>query len=192
MIYGYARVSTREQSLTEQVNKLKESGVPPENVFAEKYTGTKIKRPKFTELYNKLEAGDTLIVTKLDRLARNTREALNTIDELRSKGIAINVLNMGKIEDTPVGKLIYTVLVAVAELERDMIVERTQEGKVFAKANNPDYKEGKPKRKLTPKYRHAVELLDTNSYKEVSKKTGISVSTLQRIKKQAEAEGVLS
>lgn len=92
-----------------------------------------------------MEPGDTLTITKLDRLARNTREALHIIEGLMKRDIAINVLNLGQIENTSIGRLIYTILLSVAELERDMIVERTQEGKAYAKKHNPNFKEGRPK-----------------------------------------------
>lgn len=184
MIYGYARVSTRGQSLDEQISKLINIGVEENQIYSEKYTGTQTDRPEFSKLLNVLESGDTLVITKLDRLARNTREALEVIEDLMSKEIAIQVLNLGTIENTSIGRLIYTTLLAVAELERDMIVERTQEGKAYARKNNPEYKEGRPKRKLTPKYLHAIEVLKNNSYTETERKTGISRSTLQRIKKQ--------
>jgi len=188
MRYGYARVSTRGQVLDEQIGKLVEEGVEPNNIYAERYTGTNINRPEFTKLMKVLDSGDTLIITKLDRLARNTREALAVIEDLLERDITINVLNLGKIENTSIGRLIYTVLLSVAELERDMIVERTQEGKEYAKKNNPNFTEGRPRRKLTPKYLHALEVLKDNSYNETAKKTGLSVSTLQRIKKQNEEE----
>lgn len=188
MIYGYGRVSTRGQSLDEQIEKLKEQGIEEQAIYSEKYTGTKVNRPEFNKLMAVLKEGDTLVITKLDRLARNTREALELIEQLMKSNIAINVLNLGKIENTSIGKLIYTVLLSVAELERDMIVERTQSGKEHAKRTNPDFKEGRPKRKLTPKYLHAIELLNNNSYTEVEKMTDISRSTLVRIKKQYETE----
>lgn len=184
MRYGYARVSTRGQSLVDQKEKLVEAGVDQSNIYSEKFTGTKTDRPEFQKLLSLLEDGDNLIITKLDRLARNTREALTVIEDLMARNISINVLNMGVIENTAIGKLIYTVLLSVAELERDMIVERTQEGKAHARKNNPDYKEGRPKRELDDKYLHAIDVLKDNSYSVTAKKTGLSVSTLQRIKRQ--------
>lgn len=185
-IYGYARVSTTGQKLGDQREQLKAVGVT--KVYAEKFTGTSTDRPKFNELLKVIQPGDTLTVTKLDRLARNTREALAVIEDLLDRDININVLNLGTIENTSVGRLIYTILLSVAELERDMIVERTQAGKEYAKKHNPNYKEGRPKRKLTPDYLHAIELLETHSYKETAKKTKISVATLARIKKQYQEE----
>lgn len=187
-IYGYARVSTWSQDLKVQQQQLLDAGVPQENIFAEKFTGTKTNRPAFNELMESLSQYDEVVITKLDRLARNTREALDVVEELLSRDIAITVLNLGKVENSPMGRMIYTILLSVAELERDMIVERTREGKEWAKKNNPNYKEGRPKRLLTPQYLHAVELLETNTYKEVAKLTGLSKSTLQRIKKQYQEE----
>ena len=135
-----------------------------------------------------LKAGDTLTITKLDRLARNTREALDVIETLLDKDVTINVLNLGQIENTSIGRMIYTILLSVATLERDMIVERTQEGKAYAKKHKPNYREGRPKRKLTTHYLHAIELLKEHTYKEVASKTKISESTLHRIKKQFDDE----
>lgn len=188
MKYGYARVSTLSQDLDNQVDDLLNAGVDPEHIYAEKFTGTKTDRPQFNLLMNELVSNDELVITKLDRLARNTREALDIVEDLLSRDIVITVLNLGRVENTAVGRMIYTILLSVAELERDMIVERTQAGKEYAKRTNPNYKEGRPKRKLTPQYRHAIELLQEHSYKEVSNMTGLSKSTLQRIKRQYEEE----
>lgn len=88
-----------------------------------------------------------MIITKLDRFARNTREALNLIDDLLKEKIMIKVLNLGTIDNTPIGRMIVRTLLSVAEMERDMIIERTQAGKIFASQHNPNYKEGRPKRK---------------------------------------------
>ncbi|MCD4978462.1 recombinase family protein [Enterococcus faecalis] len=188
-IFGYARVSTRGQDLKEQIALLKENGVVAENLFSEKYTGTKTDRPEFQRMLDQVKAGDMILVTKLDRFARNTREALEVIEPLIDCGVVIKVLNLGAIENTSMGRMILRTLLSVAEMERDMIVERTQEGKRFAKINNPNYREGRPKALITPSKRHAYELLkDGNSYKDVALLTGFSVSTLQRIKRQVEDE----
>lgn len=95
---------------------------------------------------------------------------------------------MGKIENTTIGRLIYTVLLSVAEMERDMIIERTQEGKAYAKKNNPNFKEGRPKRQLSDRYLKAIEIMQTNSIAETSLITGISTATLKRIRKQYKEE----
>lgn len=185
--YGYARVSTASQSTKEQIQQLLENGVEKKNIFSEKFTGTKRDRPKFNQLLAGLKSGDEIVVTKLDRFARNTREALDIIEPLLDDNVTIKVLNLGTIENTSMGRMVTRTLLSVAEMERDMIVERTQEGKMFAKKNNPNFKEGRSKATITPKKRHAYELLISGkSYKEVESITGFSRSTLYRIKKQIE------
>ena len=146
MIYGYARVSTKGQakdgnSLEAQDKILRENGA--RIIFLESFTGTKKHRPKLDELMNTLQEGDTLVVTKLDRIARSTRDGLDIIDELLSKGVTIHILNMGKFDSSPVGKLTRTIFLAFAEFERDMIVERTSEGKAICRENDPDWREGR-------------------------------------------------
>lgn len=185
-IYGYARVSTSNQSLASQKEALMNHGVEKTNLFAEKFTGTQTNRPAFNLLLGTVQASDTVVVTKLDRFARNTKEALSVIDVLFEKGVSIHVLNLGVIENNPVGKMMYTLLLSVAEMEREMIVERSLEGKEYAKKHKPDYKEGRPKAVITKAKRHAYELLEEYSYKEVAERTGFSVSTLHRIRRQIE------
>lgn len=147
MIYGYARVSTNGQakdgnSLEYQTRLLKENGA--EIIFEESYTGTKRNRPKLDELLSSLEVGDTVVVCKLDRIARSVRDGLDIIDEIVNKGCGLNILNMGKFDDSASGKLMRTIFLAFSEFEREMIVQRTQEGKEIARMN-PDYREGRPK-----------------------------------------------
>ncbi|KUP08077.1 resolvase [Bacillus coahuilensis m2-6] len=181
MKYGYARVSTLRQDLEAQIQALEHEGC--DDIYSEKFTGTKADRPKFKELLSKLEKGDTLIVTKLDRFARSTVDAINTVKELFDRGVKVHVLNMGLVEDTPTGRLILTIMSGFAEFERDMIVERTQEGKAIAKQRE-DFREGRPKKYSKKQVEHALELLKTKSYKEVEETTGISKSTLIRAKKK--------
>ena len=105
-----------------------------------------IKTPLTREAVRTLKAGDTLVVCKLDRFARNTAEGLNVIQHLLERGVKVNILNMGTIDTTPTGKLILTVMLAFAEFERDMIVQRTTEGKAIARTKD-NFVEGRP-----PKY----------------------------------------
>lgn len=181
MKYGYARVSTRHQDLNGQLDLLKEEGC--DKIYSEKITGTKSDRPEFKKLLETIQSGDTLVVSKLDRFARSTQDALNTIKFLFEKGVRINVLNLGIIENTSTGRLIFTIFSAFADFERDLIVERTQEGKALAK-QKPGYKEGRPKKFTKQQLRLAMELLERYSYKEVEKMTGISKSTLTRYKRK--------
>jgi DNA invertase Pin-like site-specific DNA recombinase len=181
MKYGYARVSTVHQDLESQLQALKNEGC--EKIYSEKFTGTKSDRPKFQELLSLLQKGDTLIVTKLDRFARSTVDAIQTVKTLFDKGVKVHILNMGLVEDTPTGRLIFNIMSSFAEFERDMIVERTQEGKAIAKQKE-GFREGRPNKFTKKQIEHALELLQSNSYKEVENMTGISKSTLIRAKRK--------
>lgn len=183
MKYGYARVSTLQQDLEAQTQALKNEGCEDDNIYSEKFTGTKADRPKFKQLIAKLKKGDTLVVTKLDRFARSTVDAIQTVKNLFERGVKVHILNMGLVEDTPTGRLIFNIMSAFAEFERDMIVERTQEGKAIAKQRE-DFREGRPNKFNKKQIQHALSLLVNNSYKEVEKLTGISKSTLIRAKKK--------
>lgn len=145
---GYGRVSSRGQqrdgnSLEDQAKKLKEAGCAEEDIVLEAYTGTTMDRPGFTKILEMLEPGDTLVVTKLDRFARTAGEGSILVKELIEKGIGVHILNMGLIENTPNGILMLNILLAFAEFERAMIVERTSEGKAVKRATDPNYKEGR-------------------------------------------------
>jgi DNA invertase Pin-like site-specific DNA recombinase len=181
MKYGYARVSTLHQDLESQLQALKKENC--DKIYSDKFTGTKTDRPKFNELLEALKEEDTLVVTKLDRFARTTADGINTVKELFERGVKVHVLNIGLIEDTPTGRLILSVMLAFAEFERDMIVERTQEGKAIAKQHG-DFREGRPKKFNRKQIEHALILLESNSYKQVEGMTGISKSTLIRAKKR--------
>uniref|UniRef100_UPI00403F6A95 recombinase family protein n=1 Tax=Lentilactobacillus hilgardii TaxID=1588 RepID=UPI00403F6A95 len=185
-IYGYARVSTTGQDLKSQIEQLENAGVTQQNIYAEKFTGTKTDRPVFDQVLNKLQSGDTLTITKLDRFARNVSDANRLIKHLFDDGIAVNVLNVGKIENTATGRLIFNIFSSFAEFERDMIVSRTQEGKAYAKAHKTDYHEGRPKRTITPQYKAIYEYLKKHTYKDTAKAFKVSVATVYRIKKQVE------
>ena len=146
MIYGYARVSTKGQakdgnSLEDQTRALREKGAL--TIYEDSVTGTKTDRPALAELLAALQAGDTLMVTKLDRFARSAQQGMALIDDLLSKGIEVDILNIGRMNNTATGKLIRNIMLSFAEFERDCIVERTQAGKAIAR-ENPEYREGRP------------------------------------------------
>lgn len=186
MIYGYARVSTATQgrdgnSLEEQSAALVSYGC--QEIITESFTGKTMDRPKFQELLNRLQANDTLVVCKLDRFARTAIEGVQTVKELFERGIKVHILNMGLIENTLTGNLILTVMLAFAEYERGMIVERTQMGKAVAR-QNPNFKDGRPKKYSSAQIALALDLLnDGKTYREVENMTGISKSTLLRAKR---------
>ena len=146
MIYGYARVSTKGQErdgngLEAQERVLREHGA--EIIYRDSFTGTKKHRPELDKLLSVLKEGDTLVVVKLDRIARSTIQGCELMNELFAKGVAVNVLNMGMMDNSSTGKLIRSVFFAFAEFERDMIVDRTSEGKAVARERE-GYREGRP------------------------------------------------
>ena len=187
MVYGYCRVSTQMQardgnSLEAQERLLKENGA--EEIYSDAFTGTKAHRPELDRLLDKLQPGDKLVITKLDRIARSASQGIELIQTLLDKEITVHVLNMGLLDNTPTGKLIRNIMLAFAEFERDMIIERTQEGKAIAK-RQPDFKEGRPRLYGRKQIQHALSLLQDHSYRQVTELTGISKSTLIRAKNKA-------
>ena len=135
-------------------------------------------------------------MTKIDRLARSIVDLNSIISSLNNSGVTIifldNALTFEPNKSDSMQTLMMNMLGSFAQFERDLIVTRTQEGKQWHRANNKNYREGRPKRVLNDKYKHALELMETNSMREVERKTGISLSTLKRIKKQAKEEQLLS
>lgn len=186
MIYGYARVSTTGQSingnsLEDQTNALQAYGC--QAIITEAFSGKSMERPAFSALFQKLNSGDTLVVTKLDRFARTAIDGVSTVRELFERGVRVHILNMGLVENTLTGNLILTVMLAFAEYERGMIVERTQSGKAVAR-QDPNFREGRPKKYRPAQLQHALDLLDSGkTYRQVETMTGISKSTLIRARK---------
>ena len=195
MKFAYARVSTRKQfrdgnGLEEQIAKLENVGF--DELVIEEFSGATTKRPQLDALIQRLQTGDTLIVTKLDRFARSAAEGLSLINTLLARGIQVFILNMGLIDNTPIGKLITTILLAIAEFERDMIIERTQAGKEIARSKN-GFREGRPPIDQKKKD-FAVDLIlnQHKSYNEVVELTGLSKSTLTRAVRHAKANLLLA
>lgn len=185
MIIGYARISTKLQSLDIQVKQLEAFGCTC--IFKEQFTGTKKDRPELKKCLEALHEGDTLVVTKLDRLARNTTDGIEMIDHLFSIGVKVHVINIGVLENSTMGRFFVQAMLAVAEMERNMILERIHEGMENAKSN-PNIMLGRPKKFKQAQIEHALELLKDHSFNEVQNLTGISVSTLQRAKRKKEVK----
>lgn len=188
MIYGYARVSTKSQedntSLKNQIEILKNNGC--KEIFGEVCSGATMNRPKFIELENKLQCGDTLIICKLDRFTRSTEKGIEKIKELANRGVKVNILNMGVVDlSSAMGKMMFTVLSAFAEYEKDCIVERMKEGKEIAKQDK-NFREGRPPKFKKEHIQNALTLLKDHTYAQVEEKTGISKSTLIRAKRKFE------
>ena len=186
MIYGYARVSTAGQStngnsLEDQTKALEAYGC--QEIITETFTGKSMERPRFSALFQKLKSGDTLVVTKLDRFARTAIDGVSTVRELFERGVRVHILNMGLVENTLTGNLILTVMLAFAEYERGMIVERPQTGKAVAR-QDPNFKDGRPKKFTQEQLGLALSLLEQGkTYRQITAMTGISKSTLIRAKR---------
>ena len=180
--YGYARVSTKRQakdgnSLEAQESLLRENGAT--EIYRDVFTGTKAHRPQLDNLLREIQPGDKLVVTKLDRIARSAADGMELIEGLLNKGVTVHILNLGVLDTSTTGKLIRNIMLCFAEFERDIIVERMQEGREMARLN-PEYKEGRKLKYTQKQIDHAMEMLETKSYNQVAETTGISRRTLIR------------
>ncbi|WP_370828730.1 recombinase family protein [Fournierella massiliensis] len=177
MKIGYARVSTENQNLERQIDALHEYGV--DELYTEKMTGTKASRPELDKVRLRMREGDSVVVESLSRLGRSTRDLLNLLDEFDKKGVQLISLKESIDTATPTGKLLVTVLSAISQFERDLIVQRTEEGLKAARARGR--KGGRPKtdQRVVEK---AIKLYQTKAYtaREVANLCGISVATLYR------------
>lgn len=190
MIHGYIRVSSKSQeknnSLEEQETEIVEA-YPSAKIHREVFTAAKdfSNRDVFNNAISELRSGDVFVVCKMDRFCRSVSEGLSIIESLMAKGITVHILNLGIIDNTAIGKLLYTVLLSFAEFERNMIVERTKAGRELARQKD-GCREGRPRKFSKEQISHALELLSNYSYKQVESMTGISKSTLQRAKNRQE------
>lgn len=179
-LLGYARVSTVGQSLDTQLHALAECS----KVFQEKVSGASDDRPQLTLLLAAVKEGDVVMVTKLDRLARNTRHLLEISEHLQHKRVALRILNLGINTSTPTGKLMLTMIGAIATFERELMLERQAEGIELAKQRGV-YKGRKPT--AMARGDEVLALAEQGIAKvEIARQMGISVSSVQRIIKTAE------
>lgn len=134
-LFGYARVSTSKQSLDLQIKSLRDAGVKTSRVFTDKVSGSHVEREGLNLLQVKVEQGDVILVTKLDRLGRDTADMVQLIKGFDEMGVAVRFLDDGISTEGTIGKMVVTILSAVAQAERQRILERTNEGREEAKAN---------------------------------------------------------
>lgn len=181
ILVGYARVSTEEQDLTAQRDALAALGVEPERIYVDHgFTGRNKNRAGLREALAACRAGDTFVVTKLDRLARSVRDAHEIADDLASREIKLSI--GGSVHDPtdPMGKLLFNVLAMIAEFETDLISMRTREGMKVAKANGR--LRGKQPKLTVKQEAHLLELHDAGEYTmaEMAELFSISRSTIYR------------
>jgi DNA invertase Pin-like site-specific DNA recombinase len=178
-IWGYARVSTSDQDFAGQVEALKAAGA--DRVFAEKMTGANADRPQLTKLMAGLKAGDVVLVTKIDRLGRSTRDLLNLIGDMRKAGANFKSLGDEMLDTTSAnGELVFTILAAIATYERRLIHARTSEGRKRAMADGIKF--GR-RPKLTP-HQHAEAVRRRaagETLAEIAKSYAVNVSTISRL-----------
>lgn len=178
---GYARVSTAEQDLTAQREALVRLGVEEQRIFVDHgLTGTNRARPGLREALASVRAGDTFVVTKLDRLARSLRDARDIADELTAKGVVLSLGGSLYNPSDPVGKLLFNVLGMVAEFETDLIRMRTREGMAVARAKGK-LKGKQPKLSRTQRA-HLYELVDSRRFTqaELAELFSVSRTTIYR------------
>ena len=179
LLLGYARVSTDDQDLTNQRAELHAVGCT--KIFSEKITGTRRDRPELARMLDHLRSGDIVTVTRLDRLARSTRDLLDIAERLREAGAGLRSLAEPWADTTtPAGRMVLTVFAGIAEFERSLIVERTRSGRVAAKARGVKFG---PRPTLTlTQVEHARQLIDCDgrTVKEAATLLGVHRSTLYR------------
>jgi len=178
-VYGYARVSTDGQSLTSQDAELHAVGCA--KVYAEKISGARSNRPELAKVLKRLDTGDVLIVTRLDRLARSTRDLLNILDDIAKRGAGFKSLHDAWADTTCAhGRLMVTILAGLAEFERELILARTSDGRARAKARGVRF--GRPAA-LTPHQRaEALQRLANGEVQaDLARSYGVSQATISRL-----------
>ena len=178
MLVGYARVSTRDQNPSLQIDALQTAGC--DRVFMEKASGVSRDRPELKAALDYIRPGDTLVVWKLDRLARSVRQLVETAEELTKRQIGLKVLTQAIDTTSPGGRLVFHVFAAVAEFERELMLERTNAGLAAARAANR--RGGRPKALDDGQIRRAKAMLcdPMITVEEVAHELGTTTSTLYR------------
>jgi DNA invertase Pin-like site-specific DNA recombinase len=179
-VYGYARVSTDGQSLTSQDVELHAAGCA--KVYAEKISGARSSnRPELAKVLKRLDTGDVLIVTRLDRLARSTRDLLNILDDIAKRGADFKSLHDAWADTTSAhGRLMVTILAGLAEFERELILARTSDGRARAKARGVRF--GRPTALTSHQRAEALQRLANGEVQaDLARSYGVSQATISRL-----------
>jgi len=176
-LLGYARVSTSNQSLNIQINRLLEEGIREDRIFADTASGKNDDRAALLKLRARAEKDDEIVCTKLDRLGRNTRDMIEIIEEFECKGVHVKFLDDGISTNGPMGKMVITILSAVAEAERSRILERTNEGRQAALVAGVKFG-----RKRSVDREKLIEMRDAGmGATDISRNMGIGRATVYKI-----------
>jgi DNA invertase Pin-like site-specific DNA recombinase len=177
MIVGYARVSTTGQHLAAQLEKLEQEG-RCDKIFQEKVSGVKRDRPELVAMLDFVREGDTVICSKLDRIARSTKHLLEIVETLEKKGVAFKVLNINLDTSTPTGKLMLTMLAGIAQFEREMMLERQAEG--IAKAKEEGRFKGRPSVIADKREQIKAMVAQQIPKAQIARELGIGVASVYR------------
>lgn len=183
-LIGYARVSTRDQSADRQQTDLFAVGVRRDDLYVDHgVSGAKASRPEFDRALNALIDGDTLVITTLDRLGRSTQNMLDLAEELRGRGVGLRILNLGGGDvdtDSPMGSMVFTIMAALAQMEREIKRERITDSVAKRRAAGLDLG-GRPRRITDSQVRNAIRLVDSGEpVAQVARDLGMSRATFYR------------
>ena len=175
--FAYIRVSSREQQEHRQIIAMEARGIPAERIYLEKLSGKDTKRPVLQKLMNAVKAGDTVVVESISRFARNARDLLDLVEKLTKKGVEFISLKENINTTTPTGRFMLTVFAAVAELEREHILERQAEGIAAAKARGKHL--GRPIKRSPENFADVVKHWERGgiNFDEALKQTGLKQAT---------------
>lgn len=182
ILVGYARVSTENQKLDRQIDMLIEYGVDKRNIYQEKITGTKKDRPELNKMINDLQENDIVVIADLTRVSRSTKDLLDIVDKIKSKGASIKSIKdiwLDTTSDNPYNQFLLTVMSSLSQLERDLVSSRVKEGLKAAKARGRNG--GRPSQRNDKS--DLVGMLYEQNYKivDIVKKTGLSRATVYRV-----------
>lgn len=189
-VFAYCRVSTTDQTTDNQVREIKEAGfaIEPKRNVTETISGSVAasERPGFSKLIDRMELGDVLVVTKLDRLGRNTMDVRSTVEALAATGIRVHCMALGGVDLTSTaGRMTMQVLAAVAEFERDLLIERTHAGITRAKAEGKTF--GRPSALSTGQQAHAARMIAEGvPIAQIARVLGTTRQTVMRLRNRAE------
>lgn len=185
--FGYLRVSTDQQVLDAQLDALQKAGV--DEIFSEKMTGTVAKRPELEKLWGKLRSGDTIVITRLDRLGRSTKDLLNLLSDLDERDVGLEVIEQNIDTKSPEGRLFFTMVAAFATFEAELLRARTREGLASARARG---RVGGRPEKLPLEKKKAIAKLYSDqqfSVREIAEMYGVSRGTVYRYVERLKAVG---